>query len=684
MKHRSDVVAATAVLALSIAFAPGGCSDDESASGSSSSTSTTSSSTGGGGPPDAPPSSTVSSTLALTQDDKSLWVVNQDSDSISLIDTGSRTLVEEVPLGDGPPAEDPVTKRFEPKITPRALALWHDGEKIYVAGQTANAVYVVNGETRAVDKVIPVPAEPTGVACARDGTACFVASSQAGTISKIDPTTDAVVAEVSVPELPWNVTVSDDGKWLYVPHLLLDPGVSVIDAAAMTVRNKVPLADQPVPEPFDKRLPNGPARGLYGVVPRPGTGELWIPHLLLAVGTAQDPANEELNLDFESTVFPTISTIDAAGQSETRRLLFRPTGAIGVQGAFTDSVSGPRAIAFTPDGSLALVALGQSEDVLVFDAESGTSKKLVRPLPSGMLEGIVVSHDGTAAYVEGRNTHDVTVLKIDPTNDAAPVEVDGAAIERITADPMPAHLRLGQRLFWTANSAQFPITKNFWVACVSCHIEGGSDAVTWVFGQGPRDTPANFGGMLGQGFLFRTAARNQVQQYDETIRVEQGGNYHLTDPAQKGDLDALADYVNYAIPFPQNPYRAADGQLTEAQARGKAVFDEACATCHYGEFYTDSGKDNPTLDLAGTITLHDVGTCDTKGDVRDRAHKDYEGHDRGPCDFDTPTLRGVFATAPYFHDGSARTLKDVVDRLPYSADLSEEDKADLVAYVQTL
>jgi cytochrome c peroxidase len=54
------------------------------------------------------------------------------------------------------------------------------------------------------------------------------------------------------------------------------------------------------------------------------------------------------------------------------------------------------------------------------------------------------------------------------------------------------------------------------------------------------------------------------------------------------------------------------------------------------------------------------------------------------CDFDTPTLRGVFATAPYFHDGSARTLRDAVDRVPFSAKLADADKVDLVAYLQTL
>jgi mono/diheme cytochrome c family protein len=438
----------------------------------------------------------------------------------------------------------------------------------------------------------------------------------------------------------------------------------------------VPLADEPRSKPFEKRHPNGVARGLYGAFPRPGSGELWIPHLLLAVTTAQP------ELDFESTVFPTISTVAGGGAAEGPRLLFTPS-LPGAKGAFADSVSGPRAVAFTPDGKLALVAMGQSEDVMVFDADARVEIGLVRPLPSAMLEGIVIDHAGKHAYVDGRTTHDITVLTIDAKSPTVPVAVEGKAMERLLHDPMPAALRRGQRLFYTANSAAFPITKNFWVACASCHIEGGSDAVTWLFNEGPRDTPSNAGGPINTGFLLHQGLRSDVNQYDTTIRVEQGGAYSLSQPGQKADLDALADYVNHGIALPQNPYLAPGGKLTAAQARGETTFNAACVSCHGGPFYTDSGLGNTGLDFTKAIVLHDVGTCVTTGSYPDRPGKDVMDQAHTACDFDTPTLRGVFATAPYFHDGSARTLLDVVKRLPSSASLSAADQADLVEYLQT-
>ncbi|MFT3774679.1 MAG: c-type cytochrome [Minicystis sp.] len=618
---------------------------------------------------------TVSSSIAITADDSALWVVNQDADSVSVIDTKKRSLLAEIPLGAAPPAVDPATKRFDPAVMPRSLAIVNS-KKVYVAGQMSSKVYVIDAEKRTVLTSIAVPTAPTSIAAAPDGSAVYVVSHEAAQVTRINPKTDTVVQSTGVTEHPWGVSVSADGSSLFVTHLLLDAGVSVLDAQKLTVRSKVTLAEQ---EPGDdKRLANGVPRGVYTAVPSPTTGELWTPHLLLAVKTAQP------DLDFESTVFPTISTIAADGSAEGRRLLFRPSALPQAEGVFSDVVSGPRAVAFTPSGKLSLVANAQSEDVMIFDAESGYEVGLVRPLPSALLEGIVVDHAGKHAYVEGRNTHDVTVLALDEKNTITPAAVDGEPIERLGADPMPAEMRYGQRLFYTANSAEFPITKNFWVACSSCHIEGGSDAVTWLFTSGPRDTPSNAGGPINTGFLLRQGLRSNIEQYDETDRIEQGGSYDLNNPAHKTDLEALSAYVNYAIPFPPNPFVSADGTLNESQTRGKATFDVACASCHSGPYYTDSAAGNPALDFKKQILLHDIGTCVKTGDNPDTPQRDVSGAMHTACDFDTPTLRGIFATPPYFHDGSARTLRDVVDRLSFSANLSDQEKQDLVAYLQTL
>ncbi|HMG56687.1 MAG TPA: di-heme oxidoredictase family protein, partial [Kofleriaceae bacterium] len=356
-------------------------------------------------------------------------------------------------------------------------------------------------------------------------------------------------------------------------------------------------------------------------------------------------------------------------------------------GAFGDVVSGPHAIGFTPDGAYALVVDASSEDVLAIDARTGVEAALLRPLPGHQPEGIAVAPDGSVAYIDERNTGDVAVVRIDRGAAPAPglaLGVDGPPIPRFAVDPMPPALRLGQHLFSSANSDEYPITQNHWVACASCHLEGRSDAVTWRFLQGPRDTPSNAGGMRDTGFLFRTAARTRVQDYWHTIQDEQGG---ALDPAADAALlDALAAYVDLGIPLPVPP--TTDPALV---AQGRAIFERAdvgCATCHGGPRFTDSGQGNPALDLGGEIRLHDVGTCVTTGAWPDAASADLAGHPRTACAFDTPSLSGVAASAPYLHDGSAPTLHDVLERTRGTmgdiSSLSPGEEAALVEYLRSL
>jgi cytochrome c peroxidase len=95
-----------------------------------------------------------------------------------------------------------------------------------------------------------------------------------------------------------------------------------------------------------------------------------------------------------------------------------------------------------------------------------------------------------------------------------------------------------------------------------------------------------------------------------------------------------------------------------------------CATCHLPPRYTDST-------LAAPFIKHDVGT----GDGPD---------ERFGSAFDTPSLRGLWDSAPYLHDGSAASLRDVlITRNPQgrhgrTAHLSEEEIRDLIAFLLSL
>jgi cytochrome c peroxidase len=304
-----------------------------------------------------------------------------------------------------------------------------------------------------------------------------------------------------------------------------------------------------------------------------------------------------------------------------------------------------------------------------------------------MPEGAVLSRDETLLYLDERNTHNIVVLRVARTSSGITLAPEGAPIERLASDPMPMNMRLGQRLFYDANSAELHITRNNWVACASCHVEGRSDAVVWLFEQGPRDTPSNAGGMLETGFMFRTADRNSVRDYWHTINIEQGGMFDPTNPDDSMWLDALTAYVNYAIPLPVPPHT--DAQMV---ARGNTLFHDptiGCSGCHSGPAFTDSGSGNSMLDLGGVVVLHEVGTCVTApGMFDDVAHTDVQNHPRQACQFDTPSLRGISDSAPYFHSGTANTLREVLDQtrgtMGNTVGLPDSDLNALVEYMRSL
>ncbi len=611
-----------------------------------------------------------SSSIAVSADGKQLYVVNADADSVSVLDAVGHTLQREILLAGTHPSPSADGSSYTPAVMPRALALSHDGRTLYVTGERSGLLYVVDLVAGTVKASGTLGSEPFGVVLSADGKSLYVACSQDATVVRVDAESLLVMGSAPTPPQPTALAWSADGSRLLVTHLL-GPGVTAIDPADMTVLATWTIPDGPTRG--DRRLAHGQVRGIYDLANRPGSDEMWVAHAMLGTDTAQP------DLDFESTAFPSISVLHSDGKYEQTLTTDAPD-VPGVDGSFTDVVSGPRALAFTRDGRYLLMVDANSEDVLVVDTTRRIEATLLRPLPGHFPEGIALSPDEKFAYVDERNSNDVAVIQLTRTPTGITLAAAGT-IARLTDDPMPATLRLGQHLFYSANSDEYPLTKNHWIACATCHMEGRSDAVTWKFAQGPRDTPSNAGGTIGTGFLFRTADRNKVQDYWHTINVEQGGAFDPT--AQAPLLDALTAYVNGGIPLPVPP--TTNPSLV---ASGMTVFSSAgCSGCHSGARFTDSGQGNSTLDLTGFLQLHDVGTCVTSG-YPDVAHEDVLGDPRAACQFDTPSLNGVSSSAPYFHDGSAAALSDVLARAGTHADLasslSSGDSAALVEYLRSL
>jgi cytochrome c peroxidase len=149
-------------------------------------------------------------------------------------------------------------------------------------------------------------------------------------------------------------------------------------------------------------------------------------------------------------------------------------------------------------------------------------------------------------------------------------------------------------------------------------------------------------------------------------------------------LDALASYERSLL-TPNSRFdrylRGEPHALTAPEQQGYRLFTAyGCVACHqgvniggnmyqkFGIFAEPGGGDSPAA-------VVDLGRYAVTGVPRDRAV------------FRVPSLRNVAVTAPYFHDGRARTLADAVDtmaRVQLGITLTPEEIGVLVQFLQTL
>jgi mono/diheme cytochrome c family protein len=128
-------------------------------------------------------------------------------------------------------------------------------------------------------------------------------------------------------------------------------------------------------------------------------------------------------------------------------------------------------------------------------------------------------------------------------------------------------------------------------------------------------------------------------------------------------LDALRAY-QHSLPAPAPPAGTFDAAVAK---RGQAVFARTCAGCHVGGSGTDNNNGKlHTASETGVDTAYAARTAN-------RAYR-------------TTPLRGLWQHPPYFHDGSAATLTDVIAHYNQvrSLNLTASQQQDLVEYLKSL
>lgn len=606
------------------------------------------------------------------------------SASSSIVYAGGR-VISVHPDNDVVAALDAVrlTKLWETRVgrNPRTLAVAPDG-KVWTANQDDATLSVVRADDGVLERtiVLPFASQPYGIAFAPDGLAAYVTLQATRELVKLTAG-GTISARLPLAGKPRGIAVTPDSQRVLVTRFISsmpEGEVWVVDARTMTVAGTIGLHFDAGPdtEASGRGLPNY----LTSIRISPDGRRAVVPSKKdnLARGLFRDGRE----LDFESRVRTIVSQIDldSGREIEAARIdlndrdmaqsaVFSPLGDI-----FFAATQGTNTIEIvdTYRGTL-IASLIPSQ----FDEVQGIGRRLRNLAP----QGLAVNPDGTRLFAQNFLSRSVSVYDIAAVvrgvRNSAPLLKE---IKLADQELLPARVLVGKRLFYNASDPR--MSRDGYLSCASCHLDGTHDGQTWDFtqvGEGLRNTIDLTGRAgTGHGNLHWTANFDEIQDFENDIRVQFSGTGFMRDdrfqaaadplgPPKAGrsnDLDSLAAYVSSLAAFPDSPHRNADGTLTDAGRRGREIFAaRGCPQCHAGPAFTDMQR-------------HDVGTIRPSSGLGVGRPLDGVG-------FETPTLRGIWDTAPYLHDGSAATLFDVLDEPAHvgGEPMSESERADLVAYL---
>jgi YVTN family beta-propeller protein len=601
-------------------------------------------------------------------------------------------------------------------LSPDAIVAASDGATLFVACATGNRVLRVDARHNQVRDFIETPGPATGLVLSPDGSrlyvTCAAPESQA---LLVDVSRWKIIGAITVGHTAQAPVLSLDGSTLYVCNQF-DNDVSVVDLAAKREKGRIAVLREPVAADITRdgkyllvanhlsvdRSDSKYAAAAVSVIDLAAgrtVKELVLPagsEMLKGLRVSPDGKYAALTHIYCNYDLPTrrvdnglmnanaMTIINLANLEPLRTfLLDEPSRGAG----------NPWAVAWSADSSTLVVTHAGTQEASLIDFPA-----LLAGLPN----------DAKTKYLTNAST---SVLKFVPhyedeeLNDGLPfligarrrvklpdgdlgpraVVVSGQTIYTanyfsdtlsaidLSASKIPAlSIALGVKKEMTAvRKGEFyfndaDLCFQSWQSCSSCHPgDGRVDGLNWDLASEGPGHPRNTRSLLladktmpaavlendgkGMGATPKDAVRVAIKTLLFTNLSE--------DIA--ADMDQYLDSLK-PVPSP----RLLHGRLSPAALRGAAVFSQVgCVRCHTPRLYTDR-------------RWHDVGTGTR--------------FDSSP-EFRTPTLIEVWRTAPYLHNGSAATIRDVlVTRHPESAHhrevskLSNQEIDDLCAYVLSL
>ncbi len=520
---------------------------------------------------------------------------------------------------------------------PSGLCVSPDGESLYIACATPQSeVCVVDLKRREVAATVPAGHSAMAPVVSPDGKTLYVCNRFDNDVSVIDLDERREIYSIPVQREPVSAALTKDGKFLMVAnHLPLSRAdqdnvaavVSVIDVQQRKIIKEL-------------KLPSGSSSlhdisvspdGKYAVVTHTVSSFNWSATQII-LGWIHANALTIIDLAKLKIRYTVLLDEPDHGAADPWGTAWSADGkTLAVAHAGTHEVSiidFPKLLANLPDSatgpgrdppvkSPVLTFVSRSEGIdNVLPFLTGARERI--KLPVGNFGPHALAIVGRKLYVANYYSDTLNVINLDaPRSNIQTIALGDN-------EPMDI-VRRGDFYFHDAD-----ICFQGWQSCSSCHPgEARSDGFDW-------DLPAEL------GFGNPRHTKSLLLSYETSPGSDPKGHFAPTvsdrikfllftnqPPEVASAIDA---YLKSLKPAP-SPYLVG-GKLSAAARRGKKLFYSArCADCHVPGFYTDSHS-------------HDVGT---------RA-----SYDETTGSFTTPTLVEVWRTAPYLHDGSAVTIRDVL------------------------
>jgi DNA-binding beta-propeller fold protein YncE len=622
--------------------------------------------------PLAPPRTGSTVALALRDGKTLAYAADEDEWAVHVVDVDTGKTIETTPL-----ASRPSELMFLPDG--RLVVLLRDKSQVQVMEPDATLGHL---EARCA---VDASSEPVGLALTPDDAVLLVTSGWGRALTAFDAHTLSKKFEVALAREPRSVVVSDDGKFAYVSHAVgaqaskidladtavheisLRGGEAVQFEQVADLRKQLETLEQAKdPDAEDVRaeiLKNSqPSCQGYALAKstEPG-GRIFAPQVLVNTG---EPGQQASGYgDDDVTEAADVAVIDSRSGVPLAASLERVDDSRGSSGADgSDTSPGecllPRAAAFEPTHKSLLVSCLGTDEVIEYDAVAASPARAERrrwSVASGP-NGIAIDPVKNRAVVWSQFERTLDVLELGKgelldDQGRSPAEAARLQLPSNPARALGMQAAVGRMLFHAVGDGR--ISKDG-RACASCHPDGRDDSLVWATPNGPRRS------IMLAGRLEATAPYSWSGDHQD-LKAHLATTFdrlHGAGGLRGYELDALVAYIQSLTPPPTRA-APADSKV-EHGAKLFSSPEVGCSGCHSGTTRTDNEH-------------HDV---QSRGDSDDTAR------------FNTPSLRFVGGTGPYFHDGRYKTLRDLLTakdlRMGKTRQLSAEDLEALEAYLRTL